>query len=359
LGGNYLNWASMQTLDVFRWVLTGGYRTTDEVGQTILTKTYADKAGSGPKAPDKTVTSGLSGATPFNWPSATTSIKNRGIALLISGTNIVTAQHPNWPSYGCSKGSICLASNEATDYQGQNSYASSSSEAYADPSVVYRLYVNVQVCSASSVGVESNCVAYGSDYKPEGLIQNYSSRLRFAAFGYLNESTGKRDGGVLRAPMKVGYAAGSRSAPVGNSAAEWDRAQGSCCQSRQRWPADRVGHWCEDLAQGSRTIFKFDLPPGQFALQIVRSVGGLLLSAALLPRRRPGWSLRQHVDASTDERSSGPTVSRSRRPGAARSPIPARRTSFSVSVMSTATAMAICLEVRCGPAVWSHPRLWR
>jgi type IV pilus assembly protein PilY1 len=26
--GNYMNWASMQTLDVFRWALTGGYRTT-------------------------------------------------------------------------------------------------------------------------------------------------------------------------------------------------------------------------------------------------------------------------------------------------------------------------------------------
>jgi len=117
--GNYMNWASMQTLDVFRWALTGGYRSTDLEGKTILTKTYADKTGSGTKAPDKTLTAGVSGATPFTWNSVTTSIKNRGVALYITGTNTVSDSTPTW---GCVKGSPCLKTNDATDYVGQNSY---------------------------------------------------------------------------------------------------------------------------------------------------------------------------------------------------------------------------------------------
>jgi type IV pilus assembly protein PilY1 len=225
--GNYMNWASMQTLDVFRWTLTGGYRSTDVVGNTILTKTYADTEGSGNKAPDKTLTAGVSGATPFNWAEATTSIKRRGTTLLISGTNTRVAPNTNNPTYGCIKGSTCLASNTAVAYSGHSSHQASDSSLYADPAQVYRLYINVQVCNAS-VGVESNCVAYGKDYKPEGLIQGYSSKLRFAAFGYLNDSTVTRDGGVLRAPMKsVGpTAAVPGSAAVTNGASEWDPATG-------------------------------------------------------------------------------------------------------------------------------------
>jgi len=217
--GNYMNWASMQTLDVFRWALTGGYRTTDEVGKTVLTKTYADKTGSGTKAPDKTLTSGISGATPFDWSSVTTSIKNRGIALFITGENTSN----KGGGFGCVKGSACISGGDATDYVAQNSYGGD-----ADPKAVYRLYVNVRVCDPE-VSIESNCVAYGKDnYKPEGLIQTYSSTLRFAAFGYLDDSTVTRDGGVLRAPMK--YVGPTRPVPgsssVTNSAAEWSPSTG-------------------------------------------------------------------------------------------------------------------------------------
>jgi type IV pilus assembly protein PilY1 len=227
--GNYLNWASMQTLDVFRWALTGGYRTTDaEFGDTILTKTYADNTGSGDITPDKTLKAGISGATPFNWASVTTSIKNRGIALLVTGTNTTVSTATNSPTYGCSKGSTCVATNTTSDYKAQNSYASIGSADLADAKTVYKLYVNVLVCAASSVGVEDNCVAYGSSYKPEGLIQKYSSKLRFAAFGYFNDGNKFRDGGVLRAPMK--YTGPTQPVPgstaITNPAAEWSSVTG-------------------------------------------------------------------------------------------------------------------------------------
>jgi len=37
----------------------------------------------------------------------------------------------------------------------------------------------------------------------EGLMQQYSQRIRYGAFGYINDSDIMGDGGVLRAKMKV------------------------------------------------------------------------------------------------------------------------------------------------------------
>ena len=45
--GNFMNWATMQTIDPFRWALTGGYRSVDQTGypQTILEKAWAADQG--------------------------------------------------------------------------------------------------------------------------------------------------------------------------------------------------------------------------------------------------------------------------------------------------------------------------
>jgi type IV pilus assembly protein PilY1 len=224
--GNYLNWASMQTLDAFRWVLTGGYRSVDTTDTTILTKTYA--AQDSGVMPQKTLaastaTSVLAGATPFTdgaWTSgATTRLRNLGSRMWITSS---------------STGSGTLVSGSATSgavaYTGQNSLVASNNANYADPTKTYELYVNVKVCDAG-VGVESNCTAYGSNYKPEGLMQKYSSQLRYSAFGYYNHSgdtTQQRDGGVMRARMK--YIGPTQPVPgssaITNSVAEWSSSTG-------------------------------------------------------------------------------------------------------------------------------------
>lgn len=75
----------------------------------------------------------------------------------------------------------------------------------------------VKVCDPK-VGLENNCKQYGSNYKPEGLLQQYTREkdMRFATMGYLNiigsaRKTGEFpkfayrnavSGGVLRSRMK-------------------------------------------------------------------------------------------------------------------------------------------------------------
>lgn len=91
--------------------------------------------------------------------------------------------------------------------------------------------VRVKVCDPSSGagGVESNCKQYGSNWKPEGLVQQYANDIRFSAFGYLNDGAALRDGGVMRARQKfVGPTAPVPGQPsVTNAAAEWSSTDGT------------------------------------------------------------------------------------------------------------------------------------
>lgn len=69
-------------------------------------------------------------------------------------------------------------------------------------SKLYTMRTKVCVPNAPG-GVESNCKQYeNGNYKPEGLIQEYSHRMRYSVFGYLNIDGNDRDGGVMRARQK-------------------------------------------------------------------------------------------------------------------------------------------------------------
>ena len=210
--GNWLNWASMQTIDTFRWALTGGYRAVDDTNNTILEKAWATGDGGSSRAPNKTIpsTSGsasdVAGATPFNFSSLSSRIWGLGNRIWVSKSGSID-------------------SGPAIAYTAQNSYASGNTK--AKTSDIYELYVRVQVCNTGR-GVESNCTQYGSNYKPEGLMQKYSTKLRYSAFGYLNDSNIDRDGGVMRARMK--YVGPIQPVPgqanTSNSRAEWDSSTG-------------------------------------------------------------------------------------------------------------------------------------
>jgi len=225
--GNYLNWASMQTLDAFRWVLTGGYRSVDTTTSTILTKTYAARDNAA--MPQKTVSSDvLAGATPFTsdkWKDgATTRLRNLGTRLWITSSATDSKALVNG-----------AATTGATSYTGQTSHGVDKHDAnFADPGTTYELYVNVKVCDSGSAagGVETNCKLYGSsNYKPEGLMQQYASKLRYSAFGYYNHSgdtAQERDGGVMRARMN--YIGPTQPVPgstaIANPIAEWSGTTG-------------------------------------------------------------------------------------------------------------------------------------
>jgi len=199
--GNFLNWATTHTIDPFRWGLTGGFRVVDTADLTILEKAWS--TGQGSLFPDKAIagTTLISGATPFSFANFSLRIDGLGNKMRFTGT-----------------GSLGITT--ATAYTGSGGTAGTT----------YEVFARARVCDSSggAGGVESNCVQYGTRWKPEGLIQKYASKMRFSVFGYLNDDNNSRDGGVLRARQKfVGPTIPvPGSSPLTNSAAEWDTSTG-------------------------------------------------------------------------------------------------------------------------------------
>ncbi len=317
--GNFLNWATMQTIDPFRWVLTGGYRVVDEVGLTVTEKAWGTRDGGGSNFPDSSIGSAsIAGATPFSaysgmniriWgmgnkmrfslgssgfpmrgeyynnkefkngavldridkdtafitggasPGPGVNVENYsirwtgkakattagtysfqtysddGVRLYVNNklvinnfndhapvfnTGTITGiaegadmdikleyyqgagqavidlkwQPPGATSYtaiggGTAAGDLSAA---ATHYTGGNAAAGT----------ILEVFVRAKTCDATVnvLFLEANCVKYGSNYKPEGLMQFYSNKIRYSAFGYLNDDNIERDGGVLRAQQK-------------------------------------------------------------------------------------------------------------------------------------------------------------
>lgn len=352
--GNFLNWASMQTIDPFRWVLTGGYRVIDTATLTVLEKAYATGQGGASNFPNSTLDSGmLAGATPFpasmlalymriqglgnkmrftlpdttsssaisftgqyynnttfsgtpvltrtdaaidfSWGSASPgagvnadnfSVSWKGsikaptagnyrfqikaddtLELWINGTRVINQTSYQSNAYQTSS-AISFTAGQTVDIvvkmtegggdagaqlqwkrPGDSAYSTmgspvssleGSTATHYNPSsaaaggTVYEVFMRAKVCdSAAPGGVEANCVAYGSNWKPEGLLQKYANRIRYSAFGYLNDSNILRDGGVLRAKQK--FVGPSEPVPGSvaqtNTLAEWSATTGVFIQN--------------------------------------------------------------------------------------------------------------------------------
>ena len=350
--GNFLNWASMQTIDTFRYVLSGGYRVIDTSSLSVLEKAWASGQGGTANFPDGAITDGtaLAGATPFSSSNVPFNMRIQGLgnkmrfALPVTSNAAVsfngkyynntgftgspaltrTDSTINFNFNGGSPGPGVNATNigivwtatftapatgaytfqeiaddtakliingntviNQTGYVNNNAQNSSpinfnagdtinleldftqggggsdvylnwstplspgtfspigapiprsvnsgsSPTAYqgsnATQGTVYEVFMRAKVCDPSNGGqyLESNCTAYGSNYKPEGLLQQYANKIRFAVFGYLNDGNILRDGGVLRAKMKsigpLQPVPGSTS--ITNPAAEWSASTG-------------------------------------------------------------------------------------------------------------------------------------
>lgn len=192
--GNLLNWLTMANLDQFRSVMTGGTRDNfsnmnatypgDTTDRTVLIRSFTDHNSNNPT---KNLTVGTS-----------------GMPLIGVGTKYVRSA-----AYGSKF--IVSDSNNFSDLNATQQRATCSATPLpgaAGSSACYNIRVETCV-SIGGIPIDSNCVqgytktdGTVSVPKPEGLIQKYSSNLRFGALGYLNIADQNRDGAVLRSAMK-------------------------------------------------------------------------------------------------------------------------------------------------------------
>lgn len=213
--GNLLNWLTMSNLDQFRSVMTGGTRDGfssmsaahpgDTTSRTVLIRTYGSQQGSQGNNPNRNLTVGTPGM-PLTGTNKLARSFGYGSKFIVSDSNNL--------------GNLSLSNQKAT-------CAATPLPGTAGTSSCFN--IRVEVCIAvPGVGLESNCInKYSGAPKPEGLIQKYSSDMRFAALGYLNVANGTRNGAALRSAMKsVGPNAATKVGVVPNPALEWDTTTG-------------------------------------------------------------------------------------------------------------------------------------
>jgi type IV pilus assembly protein PilY1 len=224
--GNFLNWLTMTNLDQFRSVLTGGTRDNfssmngthagDTTARTVLIRSFSDRNSYNPTKRIRTTTPGV----PVAQRGSDKFVRSGGY-----GSKFVVSNANNFADWS--------AANQ------RNSCSNSPLPGGAGTSWCFN--IRVEACVASpALGVtgnalEANCVTkYSGVPKPEGLVQQYANTLRFGAFGYLNDSSNDRSGGVLRAAMKsVGPYEATANGIVANTTSsatktnmEWNTATG-------------------------------------------------------------------------------------------------------------------------------------
>ncbi|ALN92573.1 pilus assembly protein [Lysobacter gummosus] len=195
--GNFLNWVTMSRLDVLRYVLYGGNRSTDSAVETVLERAHIPndmhawaKVYKGTDLKDY-VAIAVSGTTTFcNASSGPT-----GAPLM----RVASGSLSNWA---------------VTEYNQCVVRDGSAGDPDRPVGTIVDFNVRVKVCdpTASEAGRERFCSRYGSSYKPTGLLQEYgeSGRLRF---GLVSGTYSKpRAGGVLR--KNVGLFAGNGADPA-------------------------------------------------------------------------------------------------------------------------------------------------
>jgi type IV pilus assembly protein PilY1 len=255
--GNFMNWAATSAIDILRYSLTGGDRFVDTQTQTVLQRAVLRKDFfNSTNFPAKLLKKArANGAIPKTLrASSDTYVANClnriyfGIAqagdcdnpgdngklsqefLLLPGTSeTVEGDLPgDFETTSCAAEweSCTLKETRYVAYGAKGKYVvksfpagkvSCTNTTFGDPiqgtlKACYLsktppdsfFYSRVQVCDAADAASRpALCTLQPSNsYKPTGNLQRYSDQMRVAVFGYINDDSLDRYGGVLRAPMK-------------------------------------------------------------------------------------------------------------------------------------------------------------
>jgi type IV pilus assembly protein PilY1 len=200
--GNFLNWAAMSRMDALRKVLYGGYRKTDTSTLTVLERVYIPSDN---HAWTKLyAASDLNKYTPYSTGTYTAGITICNVTPQ-GGSDNRSEKNTTSPRLRIAKGAFtewaaqenrqCLWTSEFTPVDANASPVDSGGSS----TKIAEFTVRVKACDSTLLGKE-NCKAYGTSYKPVGLLQDFADADKLKMrFGLMTGSYGKRkSGGVLR-----------------------------------------------------------------------------------------------------------------------------------------------------------------
>ncbi|MBX7228229.1 MAG: hypothetical protein K1X48_01315 [Burkholderiaceae bacterium] len=231
--GNFMNWATMSTVDILRYSFTGGKRdpSVDSPSLTVLERSKLLNSPSGSDAatvmsdillptyfPRKTISlSSANSFTPYANKPGTLRIVNCGKLVHFgdgTGGSITNCFTPNGDgNLSVSAMQVKVQVCDAGEALSRTTLPST------NPPVNPLNYVDTQY---------RYCTQYGANYKPEGELQRNALAARISVFAYPNIDDPAQYGGVLRAPAKF---VGPRRldamlAESANPNKEWDENTG-------------------------------------------------------------------------------------------------------------------------------------
>lgn len=219
--GALLNWASMSAIDIFRQTLTGGNRASGITGNSSE-YSNGDTASLTVLRRAKII-AGQNQSYGFNGSRVLTT--NASTLTQYSNYTQLKFTSQNWQM-------TVAGSNNGVNWNTLDTFNATVQVCTTVSGVSATTYSGLGLTSKYNNGLEDNCTAYGTNYKPEGLIQSHGGDMRFSAFGYLNDANYMRMGGVLRARMKypgINSSTTSVSSPSTSFAlgAEWSSVNGT------------------------------------------------------------------------------------------------------------------------------------
>lgn len=258
--GNFLNWSAMQAIDTFRLALTGGYRvhrpadgtppnvtitgsggssvsksTSEMPGTTYLEKANSDRFESG-YTPLRRLAANAGTVTPsqaagmrmrigglrsqmwfipasggqlgdsqgWNDPRALALPMTNGNQAAPAGTAVTAIPYnptfhalPNNDTVTTDNTTACATNETGCTSLGWGQYR----HTRYGRNQAYAVSIRVKVCDGT-LDTRDLCASYGSNRKPEGLLQQNAKKTRYSLFSYLAEGGDVRRGGVMRVRQK-------------------------------------------------------------------------------------------------------------------------------------------------------------
>lgn len=225
--GNFLNWATSSAIDIMRYGLTGGNRVRDEGsgnGVTIVERAWL---------PDSFYRNSTYFSEKVLPAALVPQMIENSVANKIGATDMYIYNCRDRVYFAKAKDTTgtCTAPFGVADAKSTNLAGPNNNDTYyevrnlvCDPNSATNRLMTYDPDTRQWKGL---CFRYPNGrYKPVGQFQMNADNLRVSVFGYLQDDTRARQGGVLRAPLKYlgprSYDSSFNLEAAVNARAEWD-----------------------------------------------------------------------------------------------------------------------------------------
>ena len=245
--GNFMNWATSSAIDIFRYGLTGGNRTTDESSgsaRTVVERAWLpdDFYRSATNFPEKFIsTTDLVGRTeiagkfPTGGGAWIYNCRNRLYFASAQDTNALSTCDSPFGVANAGSSNLVTGVASSSYYEVRNLICESNTAAQ-----------RLMTYDPSSKRWTGLCLQYpNGNFKPVGQLQVNAEALRISVFSYLNGDVADKEdryGGVMRSPLKyvgpVAFDQNFNQISGTNPRAEWDASTGVFIKDPQNGDAN-------------------------------------------------------------------------------------------------------------------------